>query len=78
MYAARRRQNSVERKFQFGKLRIGYQLQFFDNTFRQFAQGGFIGHQVASVKRALTRRVRFENRCLAGRSSLFALFFTVR
>ena len=32
MYAARRRQNSVERKFQFGKLGIGQQFQLFDNV----------------------------------------------
>ena len=47
MYAARRRQESVHRKLNLRKLRIGHQLQFFDNTFRQFPQGGFIGHQVA-------------------------------
>ena len=47
MYAARRRQKSVHRKLNLRKLRIGHQLQFFDNTFRQFPQGGFIGHQVA-------------------------------
>ena len=78
MYAARRRQKSVHRKFDLCKLLIGQELQFINHIFRQFSQGGFVGHQVASVKRALTRRVRFENRCLAGRSSLFALFFTVR
>ena len=32
MYAARRRQNSVERKFQLGKLCIGQQFQLFDNA----------------------------------------------
>ena len=32
MYAARRRQKSVRGKFQFGKLRIGQQFQFFDNA----------------------------------------------
>ena len=74
MYATRRRQKSVRGKFQFGKLCIGQQFQLFDNLFGQLPQGGLIGHQVANVKRALTRRVRFENRCLAGRSSLFALF----
>ena len=47
MYAARRRQKSVRGKFQFGKLRIGQQLQLFDNPLRQFPQGSFIGHQVA-------------------------------
>ena len=47
MYAARRRQKSVRGKFQFSKLRIGQQLQLFDNPLRQFPQGGFIGHQVA-------------------------------
>ena len=47
MYAARRRQKSVRGKFQFGKLRIGQQVQLFDNTFRQLPQGSFIGHQVA-------------------------------
>ena len=47
MYAAHRRQESVHRKLNLRKLRIGHQLQFFDNTFRQFPQGGFIGHQVA-------------------------------
>ena len=47
MYAARRRQKSVRGKFQLGKLRIGQQFQLFDNTLRQFPQGGFIGHQVA-------------------------------
>lgn len=47
MYAANRRQKSVRGKFQFGKLRIGQQLQLFDNTLRQFPQGGFIQHQVA-------------------------------
>ena len=74
MYAARRRQRAVQWKFQFGKLGIGQQFQFFDDLFGQLPQGSFVGHQVASVKRALTRRVRFENRSLAGRSSLFALF----
>ena len=34
MYAARRRQRSVRGKFQFGKLRIGQQFQFFDDLFR--------------------------------------------
>ena len=47
MYAARRRQKSVRGKFQFGKLRIGQQVQLFDNTLRQLPQGGFIRHQVA-------------------------------
>ena len=47
MYAARRRQNSVERKFQLGKLGIGQQFQLLDNTLRQLLQGGFIRHQVA-------------------------------
>ena len=47
MYAARRRQKSVERKFQLGKLCIGHQFQLFDNSLRQFPQGSFIGHQVA-------------------------------
>ena len=47
MYAARRRQNSVERKFQLGKLCIGQQFQLFNDLFRQFPQGGFIWHQVA-------------------------------
>mgnify|MGYP007008370840 CR=1 FL=1 len=47
MYAARRRQNSVERKFQFGKLGIGQQFQLFDNTLRQLPQGSFVRHQVA-------------------------------
>ena len=47
MYAARRRQESVRGKFQFGKLCIGQQFQFFDNTLRQLPQGSFIGHQVA-------------------------------
>ena len=74
MYAARRPQRAVQWKFQFGKLGIGQQFQLLDNTFRQLPQGSFVRHQVASVKMALTRRVRFENRCLAGRSSLFALF----
>ena len=46
MYAARRRQKSVRGKFQFGKLCIGQQFQFFDNTLRQLPQGGFIRHQV--------------------------------
>ena len=32
MYAARRRQKSVGGKFQLGKLRIGQQLQLFDNS----------------------------------------------
>ena len=50
MYAARRRQNSVERKFQLGKLCIGQQFQLLDNTLRQFPQGGFVGHQVALHK----------------------------
>ena len=72
MYAARRRQKSVRGKFQFGKLCIGQQFQFFNNPLRQLPQGGFIGHQVASVKRALTRRVRFENRYFIGCSFLFA------
>ena len=47
MYAARRRQNSVRRKFQLGKLRIGQQFQLFNDLFRQFPQGYFIRHQVA-------------------------------
>ena len=47
MYAARRRQKSVQWKFQLGKLRIGQQFQLFDNSLRQFPQGSFIGHQVA-------------------------------
>ena len=47
MYAARRRQKSVQWKFQFGKLRIGQPFQLFDNALRQLPQGGFIGHQVA-------------------------------
>ena len=47
MYAARRRQISVERKFQFGKLRIRQPYQLFDDLFGQFPQGSFIGHQVA-------------------------------
>ncbi len=47
MYAARRRQKSVRGKFQLGKLRIGQQLQLFDNALRQFPQGSFIRHQVA-------------------------------
>ena len=47
MYVARRRQKSVRGKFQLGELRIGQQLQLFDNTLRQFPQGGFIRHQVA-------------------------------
>ena len=47
MYAARRRQNSVERKFQLGKLCIGQELQFINHIFGQFSQGGFVGHQVA-------------------------------
>lgn len=72
MYASRRRQRSVRGKFQFGKLCIGQQFQFFDDLFGQLPQGGLIGHQVASVKRALTRRVRFENRCFMGCSFLFA------
>ena len=29
---------------------------------------------MAAVSRLLTKRIRLENRCLAGRSSLFALF----
>ena len=41
MYVARRRRKSVREKFQFGKLRIGQQFQFFDNPLRQFPQGGF-------------------------------------
>ena len=40
MYAARRRQKSVQWKFQFGKLGIGQQFQLFDNTLRQLPQGG--------------------------------------
>ena len=47
MYAARRRQNLVHRKFQLSKLRIGQQFQLFDDLFGQFPQGSFIGHQVA-------------------------------
>ena len=47
MYAARRRQKSVQWKFQFGKLRIGQQFQLLDNLFGQFPQGSFIWHQVA-------------------------------
>ena len=41
MYAARRRQKSVQWKFQFGKLRIRQQFQPFDNPLRQFPQDGF-------------------------------------
>ena len=41
MYAARRRQKSVQWKFQFGKLRIGQPFQLFDNALRQLPQGGF-------------------------------------
>ena len=41
MYAARRRQKSVRGNFQFGKLCIGQQFQFFDDLFGQLPQGGF-------------------------------------
>jgi len=41
MYAARRRQKSVRGKFQFSKLSIGQQFQFFDDLFGQLPQGGF-------------------------------------
>ena len=41
MYAARRRQKSVRGNFQFGKLGIGQQFQFFDDLFGQLPQGGF-------------------------------------
>ena len=47
MYAARRRQRSVQWKFQFGKLRIRQPFQLFDDLFGQFPQGSLIGHQVA-------------------------------
>ena len=47
VYAARRRQKSVRGKFQFGKLCIGQQFQFFDNTLRQLPESNLIGHQVA-------------------------------
>ena len=47
MYAARRRQRSVRRKFQFGKLCIGQPFQLFDNLFGQLPQGSFVGHQIA-------------------------------
>ena len=47
MYAARRRQKSVRGKFQFDKLCIGQQFQFFDDLFGQLPQGGFVRHQVA-------------------------------
>ena len=46
MYAAKRRQKSVERKFQFGKLGIGHKFQLFNDLFGQFPQGSFIGRQV--------------------------------
>ena len=46
MYAARRRQNLVHRKFQLGKLRIGQQFQLLDDPLRQLPQGGLIGHQI--------------------------------
>ena len=38
MCAARRRQRSVQWKFQFGKLRIGQQFQLFDDLFGQLPQ----------------------------------------
>ena len=44
MYAARRRQKSVQWKFQ---LSIRQPFQLFDDLFGQFPQGGFIQHQVA-------------------------------
>ena len=47
MYAARRRQKSVQWKFQLDKLCIGQQFQLFDNDLRQFPQGSFVRHQVA-------------------------------
>ena len=47
MYAANRRQKSVQGKFQLDKLSIGQQSQLFDNTLGQLPQGGFIRHQVA-------------------------------
>ena len=47
MYAARRRQKSVQRKFDLGKLLVGHEFQFCNHTFRQFPQGDFVGHQVA-------------------------------
>lgn len=46
MYAAKRRQKSVEWKFQFGKLGIGHKFQLFNDLFGQFPQGSFIGRQV--------------------------------
>ena len=47
MYAARRRQKSVQRKFDLGKLLVGHEFQFCNHTFRQFPQGDLVGHQVA-------------------------------
>ena len=41
MYAARRRQKSVQWKIQFGKLRIRQPFQLFDNALRQLPQDGF-------------------------------------
>lgn len=50
MYAAKRRQKSVERKFQLGKFGIGHKFEFFDNALGQLPQGDFIRHQIALHK----------------------------
>ena len=47
MYAAQRRHNLVERKFQLGKLGIGHKFQLFNDLFRQFSQSGFVRQKIA-------------------------------
>lgn len=47
MYAAKRRQKSVEWKFQFGKLGIGHKFQLFNDLLGQFPQSSFIRQKIA-------------------------------
>ena len=47
MYAAYRRQKSVDGKFNLGKLGIGHKFQFLNHTLRQLPESNLIGHQVA-------------------------------
>lgn len=58
MYAAKRRQKSVERKFQLGKLGIGHKFQLFNDLFGQFSQGSFIRHQVTLHQPQLLHQTR--------------------
>jgi len=47
MYAARRRQNQSIGNSISANCSSGQELQFINHIFRQFPQGGFVGHQVA-------------------------------